>query len=107
MTTVTQKDIDATHAKEVSYGTTRCLPLFNEIPEEFHDTKNIYNRMIDSWYIGEPLPKGEVKFKPGFREDGQALKAFINAHINSFSPSYERKIAGCAYLLSQIIEVTE
>lgn len=108
--TITQADIDATERGETLWGTTRCLPKEHQIPKQFLvniHTGTIYNRMIDAWYSGTDVPDGEVSFNPGFKPDGKALKGFIMAHLNSLIPEYKHKVAGTAYLLSQVITIKE
>lgn len=110
MNPVNQEDVDNIGPIDLASGTTRCLPDQESIPVEFtRDAYNgtIYNRIIMAWYIGDPPPGAEIRFNPGFREDGPAVKKFIMAHLNSFDPDHFHKIAGCAYLLSKIVTVKE
>lgn len=107
---ITQNDVDATTDAEMAYGTTRCLPKWEDIPEQFKQDiyyGTIYNRMIDAWFTGSALPQGEVSFNPGFCHDGKDLYRFITAHLRSFAPKHEHKIAGLAYLLSQVVTIKE
>lgn len=110
MSQLTQSDVDDITDAEVISGTTKSLPDWKNIPKEFR--KDIYNgtvygRIITGWYTGDPIPDAELAFNPGFREDGKAVYRFINAHLKSFQPDHDHKIAGCAYLLSQIMTITE
>lgn len=110
MSLVTQADIDATNRGETLWGTIRCLPKEAEIPDRF--TAEIYgftpyNQIVAAWYSGDPIPEFEVSFNPGFKPDGKALKNFIMAHLQTLIPEHEHKIAGCAYLLSQVITIKE
>lgn len=107
---ITQADIDATQRGERLWGTIRCLPKFEDIPQQFFKElygPNLYSRMVDAWYTGSPMPEGTVSFNPGFKPDGKALKTFIMAHFNTLIPEHSHKIAGCAYLLSQVITIKE
>lgn len=107
---ITQSDVDATSDLEMAFATIRCLPKWEDIPAEFKKDiydGTIYNRMVDAWFTGSALPQGEVSFNPGFRHDGKALQRFITAHLRSFAPKHEHKIAGLAYLLSQVVTIKE
>ena len=102
---ITQADIDSITAPEAAFGTTRLLPPEGEIPKEFWKT-NIYTRITYALFVGDPSPPGEITFNPGFREDGPAMMKCLMAHLNSFEPSHEHKIAGIAYMISKIMHVT-
>lgn len=107
---ISQSDIEKTTDLEAAFATTRCLPKWEEIPAEFkqdYTSGNLYIAMIDAWFCGSPLPNANITFNPGFKEDGKAIQKFIMAHLKSFDPKHEHKIAGCAYLLSQIITLKE
>lgn len=106
---LSQNDIDSITRDEWMHGTMRFLPALNIIPKQFLQElygPNLYSRMIEAWYTGSTVPFADVSFNPGFR-DAAAIKRFIMAHLNSFDPSHENKIAGCAYLLSQILTLKE
>jgi hypothetical protein len=102
---ITQADIDSITKPEAVWGTTRLLPPEEEIPKEFWGT-NIYTRIADAMFVGHPAPAGEIQFHPGFREDGPATFQCVMAHMKSFDPKHEHKIAGVAYMISKIMHVT-
>lgn len=105
---VTQADIDVTTRGETLWGTTRCLP--KKVPVEFSRDVvkgTFYNAMVDAWYYGNPLPDVTVTFKPGFKPEAKKVKDFIMAHMQTLIPEHDHKMAGAAYLLSQIIELKE
>lgn len=107
---ITQADIDSIKRGETIWGTTRFLPAWDTIPKCFVREMygpNLYSKFIDAWYSGSPLPDVTVEFNSGFELDGKALKRFIMAHLNTFIPDHDHKIAGCAYLLSQVITIKE
>jgi hypothetical protein len=109
--TITQADIDATTDLEAAFATTRCLPQAEEIPDEFWGCHrnlpgNIYYHMVDAMFCGAELPEGNVAFNEGFREDGPATFKFLMAHLRSFEPQYEHKIAAVAFMVSKIMTVT-
>jgi hypothetical protein len=107
---LTQADIEATTDLEFVWGTTRCLPPWEIIPEEFREyygsrKANIYIKMADSFFCGDPLPPGNVAFNEGFSLSPNLMR-FIMAHMKSFDPKHEHKIAGVAYMISIITTVT-
>lgn len=105
---VTQADIDATTRGETIWGTTRCLPKETTIPKcYFRERGTLYTQMVETWYYGDPLPDCEVAFRPGFKPEPKKVKDFIMAHMQTLIPGHEHKMAGAAYLLSQIIELKE
>lgn len=97
---------------EFIHGTDRCLPPFNEIPKayfvngEFKPSANMYTRIADSMYCGEPVPKGEVVFLPGFEGSGQNMARFLMAHLKSIEADYDYKLAGVAYMMTKIVTIT-
>jgi hypothetical protein len=108
---ITQADIDATTPLEEGFATTRCLPPEDIIPEPFWgwykgSTGNLYFFMADALFCGSTMPVAYVTWNDGFREDGEALMKWIMAHMRSFTPSHEHKIAGIAYMISQAVTLT-
>lgn len=108
-----QEDIDKTTGLELAFGTTRCLPKEDTIPPEFYGpfkgygTGNVYFRMADALFCGSERPDGDVVFNPGFRADGPAMMKFLAAHLKSFEPRHEHKMAGLAYMISLITTIKE
>lgn len=90
---------------DLAFGTTKLLPPVESIPEEFW-RGNQYTHLLSSLFFGYDLPNGEIEFRNGF--DGPETPALLNralsAHLQSFSPKHEHKIAGLAFLLSQVCE---
>lgn len=106
---LSQGDVDSISREEYLRGTTRFLPELKEVPTQFRKElygPNLYSRMVDAWYTGSPIPEANVSFNPGF-SNAAAIKRFICAHLVSFESEHEHKIAGCAYLLSQILTLKE
>lgn len=108
MKTLEPADLGNILELEAVFGTTRFLPLESEIPREFFDGGNPYARIASGLFFGLPLDPGECEFRPGFEEvflaDGVGM-TFLHAHLRSFEPCHERKIAGVAYLIKQILEL--
>lgn len=92
---------------EIAFGTTKLLPPFDEVPESFK-RGNEYTRMLDCLFANVPLPDANVEFLEGFDDlDAPALLArVVQAHLRSFQPSHEHKIAGIGYLLSKACRIT-
>lgn len=91
---------------EIAFGTTKLLPAFDTVPEEFK-RGNDYTKLLDNLFAGLPMPDGNIAFREGF-DDADApalLKRVVMAHLRSFEPSHEHKIAGLGYLVSQACEV--
>ncbi len=106
---LSQSDINSISRNEWIFGTTRFLPPMKAIPKQFIKElygPNLYSRMVDAWYTGSSVPVAVVSFNTGFY-DAAAIKRFIMAHLVSFEPEHEHKIAGCAYLLSEILTLKE
>lgn len=101
---ITQKNIDTVTKVEQVYGTTRLLPPWDDIPKEFWDG-NIYTRIGEAMFYGEKIPNGEVSFNEGFKQDPHGLTRCIMAHLVSFDPKHEHKIAGVGYMISKIVTV--
>lgn len=104
---LTQADLDATTALEWAFGTTRCLPPEDQIPKEFWEPwngkPNIYISIIDALFCGNDVPEGELVFNDGFT--GENLMKCVEAHLRSFAPRHEHKIAGLAYMISKVTTV--
>lgn len=108
--TLTQADLDATTDLDVAFATTRCLPPEDIIPHDFWPDKvgyahNGYLRLVDALFVGNEVPNMEFTFNEGFT--GNKLMEFTVAHLKSFDPSHEHKIAGIAFMLSKIITIKE
>lgn len=101
-----RKDLDAIKDVEIAFGTTKLLPPFENIPEEFKKG-NIYSATVDALFAGAPLPDAELKFRPKFDdpEAPAALVRCVRAHLRSWEPKHEHKIAGVAYMASLVCEI--
>lgn len=98
-------DIRATSKLEEAFSTTRCLPIESEIPQDFHDG-NEYTRLAESLFYGRGIPDLKVTIRPEFQDlTGEQIRSFTIAHLRSWEPKHEHKIAGVGYLISQIMEI--
>lgn len=91
---------------EIAFGTTKLLPPYDAVPDKFK-RGNDYTKLLDTLFAGKPLPEGEIVFREGF-DDADApalLNRVVMAHLHSFEPKHEHKIAGLGYLISLACEV--
>lgn len=99
---VTPKEIASITDAEMAFATTRLLPTWDDIPDNFKSA-NAYTELVDAIFAGKPLPDGEVVMKAGF--EPHALNRAVQAHLQSFAPSHEHKVAGVAYMISCACEL--
>lgn len=107
---ISQTDLDQTNPLEIAWGTTRCLPSEEGIPRDFWPNivgyrGNTYLHLVDALFCGDSVPDVEFSYNEGFT--GNKLMEFTMAHLRSFEPSHEHKIAGLAFMLSKIITFKE
>lgn len=100
MYALTLEDLTSITDPEHAFGTTRLLPPWEEIPDEFK-RGNQYTRLATAIFFGNDLPDGECTFLDGFEGGGPALNRAVRAHLRSFAPNHEHKIAGVGYLISK------
>lgn len=93
---------------EMAFGTEKLLPPWAEIGQSFKDG-NLYTRLAEALHFGSPLPDAEIVFKEGFKEEGvaQDLNRCVRAHLTSFGPKHQHKVAGVGWLISQVCELRE
>ena len=96
--TIAPEDLDTITEPEVVFGTTKLLPSREAIPSEFHDSVNLYVQVVDAVFHGRSMPDSTIEFRPGF-EQAKVVRA-VRAHLTSYEPQHQHKIAGVAYLLS-------
>ena len=87
---------------EIAFSTDKLLPDWAEIPQQFKDG-NLYTRIAETLFFGGPMPDCEIKFHDGF--DGPSLNRAVQAHLGSFKPKHEHKIAGVGYMISMAATV--
>jgi hypothetical protein len=83
---------------DVGFGTTKGLPAYASIPDEFKRGKTKWNKLFSDWFFSG-LTSFSVAPADGVDKD-KALK-HIRALMASFEPSHEHKEAGVAYLMSK------
>ena len=83
---------------EMAFSTDRLLPEIEDVPAEFI-AGNVYTKLAESIFYGRPLPDCEMEMKDGF--DPQALNRAVQAHLQSFGPKHQHKIAGVGFMIAQ------
>jgi hypothetical protein len=93
---------------EMAFSTERLLPKWADIPDEFK-RENTYTRLVDALFYGSKLPDFEMQFRLGFDDEAASadLNKCVRAHLQSFAPKHEHKIAGIAFMIAQACELTE
>lgn len=53
------------------------------------------------------MPEAKVAFNPGFADETvqEDMRRAVRAHLKSFEPKHEDKIAGVGFLISQIATI--
>jgi hypothetical protein len=98
-------DIKSITAAEVAFSTTRFLPELEAIPEDFTDGQNPYHSLANNLFMGAGAGSGKLNFK--LDVEPKEVADFTYAHLRSFSPSHEHKIAGVAYMMSFIFDFVD
>lgn len=91
---------------EQAFGTTRLLPSFDELPLVFQQGTGeaaVYHQLVDALFYGRPLPDGDIEMHAGVT--AEMLRNCTIAHLRSFEPKHEYKIAGVAYMVSQLAKL--
>lgn len=96
--TLTPADLASVSDLEAAFSTERLLPSWEDIPEEFR-RGNLYTELASAIFYGLALPVCEIEMKVGF--EPQTLNRTVRAHLKSFGPKHEHKIAGVGYMISQ------
>jgi len=103
---LTRDDLDRVTPVDEAFGTERLLPQWEEIPEEFK-RGNVYTELVSAIFNGSELPKASMMFLDAFTDDGapKALNRAVRAHLQSWAPKHEHKIAGVGFLISQVCKL--
>ena len=108
--TLTQEQIDSITDLEIAWGTTRLLPAWEDIPGGFRGyTHDIYVQIVDAMFCGEKMPAGSLTVNEGFDGSPEGLDKFhrcVKAHLRSFEPKHEHKIAGLALMIQTVMTIT-
>lgn len=105
---VTMEDLSSITDVELAFATERLLPPWEAIPQEFKDG-NRYTALAEAIFYGRPLQDMEMHFLPGFDDEAApaALNKCVRAHLQSYSPKHQHKIAGVGYLMAQVFRLEE
>lgn len=96
--TVTPEDMVSISDVELAFSTERLLPAWEDIPAEFRKG-NLYTKLAEAIFFGLDLPECKIEMKEGF--EAQILNRAVRAHLQSFGPKHEHKIAGVGYMISR------
>lgn len=98
-------DLNSVTDVEYVFGTERLLPKWDEIPSEFK-TGNLYTKLACALFYGDPSTNFTMIFLDDFQDEGapQALNKCVRAHLTSYGPKHEHKIAGVGYMMSCVFE---
>ncbi|MBD5034977.1 hypothetical protein VWT76_15890 [Xanthomonas citri pv. citri] len=99
---LTPEDLASVSDVEVAFATERLLPAFEQIPQQFK-TGNLYTELASAIFYDKPLPDVDLELKPGF--SAQPLRRAVQAHLRSWGPKYEHKIAGVGYMIACACEL--
>lgn len=102
--TITPQELSSITDAELAFSTDKLLPAWKDIPEEFK-TGNIYTKIADAIFFGFELPDCDMEFLDGF--DPESLNRAVRAHLQSFGPKHEHKIAGVGYMMSMVAKIQE
>ncbi len=95
---LTPADLASVTDPEAAFSTERLLPSWEDIPEEFR-RGNLYTKLAEAIFYGWELPVCEIEMKEGF--EPQELNRAVRAHLQSFGPKHEHKIAGVGFMIAQ------
>jgi hypothetical protein len=98
------EQLDQISMFELQFSTTKFLPQYHMIPNQFKFGHTKWNRLLSDWFYSgvtdlQLVPKRGVDVKKALR--------VIKAHMISFEPSHGHKEAGVAYMMSVLFEDAE
>lgn len=98
------EQLDQISMFELQFSTTKFLPQYHVIPDQFKFGHTKWNRLLSDWFYSgvtdlQLVPKRGVDVKKALR--------VIKAHMISFEPSHGHKEAGVAYMMSVLFEDAE
>lgn len=98
--TLTVEQINSITDPECAFGTTRLLPAMEDIPAEFkgNSTDNPYVALVNALFYGGKVPSMRIELMEGL--SAPKLHRCVHAHLTSFEPKHERKMAGVAYMIA-------
>lgn len=102
MYTITADQVNSVDALEAAFATTRLLPEWGDIPDDFKKG-NVYTQIAECVMHGKPVPDRELQLMDGV--EPEALMRCVSAHLKSFKPKQEHKIAGVGFMISKVCTI--
>lgn len=105
---ITPEQSSSVSALEMAFGTTRLLPKPDQIPNEFflncpRTAAQDYLDLVNALFYNRPLPEMNLEFIGGHEQ--AAVVKCVRAHLVSREPKHDHKMAGVAFMLSQMIKL--
>lgn len=82
---------------EVAFSTERLLPPWDSVPDDFRKG-NVYTELAAAIFYGTELPKCTITLNEGV--EAEKLNNCIRAHLRSWGPKHEHKIAGVGLMIA-------
>ena len=103
---LTRDDLLSITEGELVFGTMRLLPTMEQIPPEFF-IGNIYTAIAQAMFVSNNPPPSVIAFRKGFDNPDavQPMLRCLTAHLKSWGPKHEHKIAGIGYMISLICDI--
>ena len=105
---ITAETIASVTKVDVAFGGGyKFLPPYDDVPETFKGDSNPYVRLAnDLMYKGQPGPDTpSMTLRDDLDSVADKIPDFMRSILGSFQPKHEHKIAGAAYLLSQMFKL--
>lgn len=105
--TITPEMAASVTQAEQAFGTTRLLPPYDALPLAFQEGTGeamVYHQLVNAIFYGWPLPDGDIELRAGVT--AEVLRNCTMAHLSSFGPKHEHKMAGVAYMVSRLATLT-
>ncbi len=100
---LTPEQIGSITDPEIAFSTHRLLPPWEDVPNEYWQG-NIYTEVASAIFYGQELPHCSIELNDGVK--AEELNRCIRAHLQSFWPKHEHKIAGVGYMISRACTIT-
>lgn len=94
---LTVEQIASVTDAELAFSTDKLLPEWEQIPDEFK-RGNVYTKLVEALMFNRPLPNTQMVLNEGVTSEN--LNRCVRAHLQSFGPKHEHKIAGVGYMIS-------
>lgn len=94
---VTPEQIASITDVEMAFSTQRLLPAGEDIPDEFW-RGNLYTQLAEALFYGQAMPECDIQLNEGI--EPEQLNRCVHAHLGSWGPKHEHKIAGVGYMIA-------